>query len=446
MVRSTTKTTRQENKFFQTNLGYDWWLISCIVLLNIIGLAFLASSLSIQPPDVFRSEFLKQLLLGGGIGGVICFFLARTDYHLLLKQSRWFLIVNFILLGFLAIFALYAHLLSIGGLQSASLSAKLYVVSQAQFLPIKPYYANGAISWISFPVLPNFQPSEFTKLALLIFTAAHFLKIEGQKIGWLSLKKPFYAFLLSAFLIMLQPDLGTVFLIYVMLLAAYWAAGTPTKILTYTTLAFLAFGATMTLAASYRIDRVTSFLDPTNPSNGQVRNVQLAIEKGGWFGKGYGNSSSKQQVGVLYETSTDSIIAVIGEEIGFVGTIIFLSLYIVLLWRGMEAARNAPDVGGKLLATGISIWIVSQAFVNIMGMLSLLPLTGVPLPFVSKGGSAILMNLAAVGVLLNISRYSQKSNAKSFQFKGLSGFFRSSAVPTLARSTMRSSKIRNAKS
>ncbi len=417
MVRNTSKSKRNENRFFSNNQGYDWWLVGCIVLLNIIGLAFLASSLSIQPPSVFRSEFLKQLFLGAGIGGGICYFFARFDYQEVIKKAHWFLILNFLLLGFLGVFGFVANLLSLGGIEQSLFAAQRFVVSQASILPIGPYYANGAISWIRFPLLPNFQPAEFTKLALIVYIAAHLQKIDGKKITWLSLKKPFYAFLLSAFLIMLQPDLGAVFLLFIIVFSSFWSGNVPSKILVYTSLVFLVFGLINTLGAAYRIDRVTSFLDPTSARAGQVRGVQLAIEQGGMFGRGYGNSISKQTPGTLYETETDSIIAVIGEEVGFVGTVLFLSMYIVLLWRGMEAARNAPDVAGKVLATGISIWIVSQAFVNIMGMLSLLPLTGVPLPFVSKGGSAILMNLAAVGILINISSYSQKNKEKAASFK-----------------------------
>jgi cell division protein FtsW len=387
-----------------------------------VGLAFLASSLSTRPQEVFLREFFKQLFLGIGLGSVICFFLARLDYHELIKRANWFLILNFTLLGFLALFALYGNIVGLGsGLRSTQIKAQL--ISNLDFLPIKPHMANGAIRWIDFPFLPNFQPSEFTKLGLLVYFAYIFQKFEGKKLGWMELKKPLYAFILSAFLIILQPDLGTVLLTFVILFASMWSAKIPLKFLATMTLSVAVFGVIMTAVASYRVDRVLAFLDSSSETGGQIRNVQSAIQNGGMFGKGYGNSEFKQRPGILYEQSTDAIIAIIGEETGFVGSMFVVLLYLLILWRGLKTASLAPDVGGRSLAAGITVWIVSQAFLNIGGMTGLVPLTGVPLPLISQGGSAILINLLSLGILLNISSQTiqkQKSSLPKRNFKGAS--------------------------
>jgi cell division protein FtsW len=212
---------------------------------------------------------------------------------------------------------------------------------------------------------------------------------------------------------MLQPDMGTVLLIFGILAASMWSAQIPVKILVYLGVVVSILAVFLTLAASYRLNRVTAFLDPDSATATQIRGVQNAIRNGGFFGKGYGNSELKQQDGAIIEQSTDAIIGVIGEEIGFFGTTLFLSLYVVLLWRGMRAAKYAPDLGGQALATGITVWLVAQAFINVSGMVGLIPLDGVPLPFVSQGGTAIIINLLAVGILLNISAQAQKPKNKA---------------------------------
>jgi cell division protein FtsW len=388
----------------QDNLQYDWILVLAIGLICIFGLAFLASSLSTKSTEIYQSEITKQLVLGLGLGGIFTVFLATFDYHKLLSLDKWFLWLNYGLLGFLAPFALYTNLVTWGKTAADAALVKIQVIDKLGFLPIKPHLANGAIRWIDFPVLPNFQPSEFTKLALLIYFSAFFWKYEGKKIDWIKFKKPIYSFLFSAILIIIQPDLGTVLIIFGILASAMWSAKIPLKILVYLGTVVVAIGLFMSLTVSYRLSRITAFLDPTKESAAQINGVQNAIRNGGLFGKGYGNSEIKQQPGILYEQSTDAIISIIGEESGFVGTVAFLSLYFVFFWRGLKIAREAPDLGGQALATGITVWIISQSFLNIAGMLGLAPLKGIPLPFVSEGGSSLFVNLIAVGILLNISK------------------------------------------
>ena len=156
----------------QDNLQYDWILVLAIGLICIFGLAFLASSLSTKSTEIYQSELTKQLVLGLGLGGIFTVFLATFDYHKLLSLDKWFLWLNYGLLGFLAPFALYTNLVTWGKTAADAALVKIQVIDKLGFLPIKPHLANGAIRWIDFPVLPNFQPSEFTKLALLIYFSA----------------------------------------------------------------------------------------------------------------------------------------------------------------------------------------------------------------------------------------------------------------------------------
>jgi len=390
--------------FFKLNktLNYDWWLLASVFLLTVFGLAFLASSLSTLSADTYRNELLKQLILGVGLGGFLAFILAQSDYHFLLKNAKYFVILNFVLLGFLAIFSIYADIIAIGSSGGGYL-VKFNAIQKLSFLPIRPHIANGAIRWIDFPLIPNFQPSEFTKLAVLLYFCSYYLTLADEKITWLKLKKPLYVLAVSALLIMLQPDLGVTLIVAGIVISSLWVAKIPIKILFYIGAIVVILGLILTFTTDYRANRVTAFLDKNSVEAGQIRGVQVAIENGGLFGKGYGNSEIKQVSGTLFEQSTDAIIAIIAEEIGFIGTVLFLSLYLVILWRGLKIAAQAPDLAGQALATGLTVWLVGQAFINLTGMLGLAPLTGVPLPFVSRGGSSMLINLLAVGILLNIS-------------------------------------------
>ncbi len=390
--------------FFKLNktLNYDWWLLASVFLLTVFGLAFLASSLSTLSADTYRNELLKQLILGVGLGGFLAFILAQSDYHFLLKNAKYFVILNFVLLGFLAIFSIYADIIAIGSSGGGYL-VKFNAIQKLSFLPIRPHIANGAIRWIDFPFIPNFQPSEFTKLAVLLYFCSYYLTLADEKITWLKLKKPLYVLAVSALLIMLQPDLGVTLIVAGIVISSLWVAKIPIKILFYIGAIVVILGLILTFTTDYRANRVTAFLDKNSVEAGQIRGVQVAIENGGLFGKGYGNSEIKQVSGTLFEQSTDAIIAIIAEEIGFIGTVLFLSLYLVILWRGLKIAAQAPDLAGQALATGLTVWLVGQAFINLTGMLGLAPLTGVPLPFVSRGGSSMLINLLAVGILLNIS-------------------------------------------
>lgn len=402
-------------RFTKQSNHYDWILLAVVVILCIGGLAFLASALSSKSQEVYQSEFIKQFLLGIWLGGVCTFVLSRVDYHTWFKYSKTLIVITFSMLGFISIFAIYINVASYGKSYTQAEIIRSSVIRSVKFLPIRPFAGGGALRWIEIPKVVNFQPVELTKLTTLIYLSAFLWKNEKEYLNLLKMKKLLYTLALGAFLILVQPDLGSVLLIFSILISAMWISGKISlKIIIPIVILVLALGATLTLSTGYRKSRLDAFLSNDSTKAFQVTQVKLAIQNGGMWGKGYGNSEFKQR-DAIPEVTTDGIIAIVGEEMGFTFTILFLSLYLVFLIRGLKIAQEAPDIGGKTLAAGIAVWITSQAFLNIAGITGMIPLKGIPLPFVSSGGSSIILNLIAVGILLNISNQKevQFSNTKS---------------------------------
>lgn len=282
----------------------------------------------------------------------------------------------------------------------ASLAALLAV-----FLPGVGLEYQGARRWISLGPL-FFQPSEIVKLTFLIYLA-QWLEQRGRKIHdrayglW-----PFLAMLGAIiFLVSMQPDIGTMSVIMLIALASYFVAGAPWRDLGL--IALLAAGAFAYLvkSAPYRASRFLVFLNPQLDPQGvgyHINQALLTIGSGGLFGVGFGHSV--QKFNYLPEVAGDSIFAVIAEELGFVVVLGLLALFFLFLLRGYRIARHAPDEFGKILAAGITTWFGFQALINMAALSGVLPLTGIPLPFISYGGSALIASFAAVGILANISR------------------------------------------
>lgn len=266
------------------------------------------------------------------------------------------------------------------------------------FIPGISYTALGARRWITIAGF-NFQPSEVVKLTLAFYLA----KVADSN------KKPLAFFIpvgIVAGLIMLQPDLGTTLIIVIIGTAQIFVSGIP---LLYF-IGSLATGFLAVLAliftSPYRKDRLMTFFEATSDPLGKayhIRQVLLAIGSGGIFGVGIGQS--RQKYLFLPEASTDSIFAAISEEIGFIGSVILIILFIYFLYIAFKIAVNAPDNYSKILAIGITAWIAGQTLLNFTSMVSLTPLTGIPLPFFSHGGTSLVMVLIGCGILLNISKY-----------------------------------------
>jgi cell division protein FtsW len=212
---------------------------------------------------------------------------------------------------------------------------------------------------------------------------------------------------LMSVLILAQPDLGTLSVIAATAFIVYFiAGGAIAHLLGLGILGMTVFGIAIK-SSPYRAARLTTFLHPELDPQGvgyQINQALLAIGSGGFFGKGYGHSLQKFQY--LPEVIGDSIFAVMSEELGFLLTTVFLLVFLFLLLRGLKIAESAPDDFGKYLVTGIMAWFGVQAFINIGAMVGILPITGVPLPFLSYGGTSLIVTLAAAGVVLNVSRES----------------------------------------
>lgn len=266
----------------------------------------------------------------------------------------------------------------------------------ATLLPGVGVSALGAKRWIELgPIV--IQPAELAKFSLCVFLAR--VLFEKRKLVLLLL-----AVVTVVILTTLEPDLGTAVIIVSIALLMYFASGAPIwHFVSLIPASFIGIG--VALLSPYRRDRLQTFFNPSvDPlgSSYHIRQIMLALGSGGIWGLGLGQS--RQKYLFLPEPATDSIFAIIGEELGLIGSGLVVFAFGYLVWRGLRTASQARDSYSRLLATGITCWIGVQAFVNLAAMLAIIPLTGVPLPFLSYGGSALIVNLAAVGILLNISK------------------------------------------
>ena len=273
--------------------------------------------------------------------------------------------------------------------------------------------AYGASRWIAVGPF-TLQPSELAKLALIAFTAT-ILARKGTKVDdWVHLALPLApVVLLVAGIVLLQRDLGTTIVLVGSVMLMLFVAGVRLRYMTVAGLVALAASAYLILGTAYRRTRFLAFIDPwKSPRSAGYQLIQglIALGTGGWFGVGLG--ASRQKWAYLPNAHTDFIFAVLGEELGLIGELAVLLLFGLMIYAGIRIAVRAPDTFGRLLAAGITAWIGLQAIVNLGAVTGLLPITGVPLPFVSFGGSALIVTLAAVGVLASIARSGGRSSAR----------------------------------
>jgi len=406
------------------NTNYDWLILGIVIVISLCGVAFVGSAivtrLEVNPtPTTFLGEFFKQLLLGFWFGGVLAFIFSQIDYHKLFAWKNPILLGTLFLLSTLSIPIIIAR---IAGISAESM------FSFFDSLPIRPRHIENAGRWIAIGNKGGFtfQPAEIAKLAILIYFSASIQALNQAEIVWDNFKKPFYAFFITAFMIVIQPDLGSVVMLLVILGSSLWISKINKNLILSAIVCATLFVAITIFSVDYRRERFFAWFNTTvaaqqeNTSNlstddiegfRQIASVQRAIQNGGIFGKGYGQGEFKKSVP---HVSSDAIIAVIGEEAGFVFTTLFLSLYLAFFFRAMHIAKHAADAGGRSLAVGIGVWILFQAFWNVAGITGLVPLKGLPLPFISEGGTAIAVNLAAIGILLNVSAQSDLKEETSF--------------------------------
>ena len=266
--------------------------------------------------------------------------------------------------------------------------------------------ANGARRWISLGGPLRFQPSEPAKLALVIFNAdvlARKAKLLGD---WRHLLIPVLPLaLFTAALVLLEPDMGTAMVLTGTAVAMLFVAGASGRVMAALGAGTVAMTGALAVAAPYRLARLTSFVDPFADRNGtgyQAVQGLYALSGGGWSGVGLG--ASRQKWGALPNAYTDYIFAILGEDLGLAGTLLVLVLFSVLAYGGILIAFRAPDLFSQLTAAGITAWIMVQAVLNIGAVTSVLPITGIPLPLVSFGGSSLAVTMVALGLLLSIAR------------------------------------------
>ncbi len=356
----------------------DYVLAVLTFVLVVFGLVVLSSASAVSSYDQFHNNsyyFKHQLIYGALMGGVLLYLGSRINYHVWKRFAFGGMVTSIILLALV-------------------------------FAPHIGFSFNGARRWIHLGGF-SLQPSEVVKLTMIVYLAA-WLENKGEHIK--NLKYSFLPFVtvlaVVALLILKQPDLGTLSVIVLSSVVMYFVAGAP---MTH----FSLMGAGMVGAflllvkfESYRLARLAVFLNPEADVRGagyQINQALIAVGSGGLFGLGLGKS--RQKYNYLPEATGDSIYAIVSEELGLVGAVAIVLLFMGFLYRGIRIAQRAPDVFGKLVAVGITAWIVLQAFINIGAIISLIPLTGIPLPFISYGGSALMFALFGVGILLNISKH-----------------------------------------
>lgn len=358
-------------KLSKQKKSVDRSLLILIIVFVILGLVAVADASAPQALNAYQDKFffLRQQAEWVGIGLVALFVCSKINY------SFWQRIATPLFFATLAL---------------------LLVV----LFPHFSFSALGARRWISLgPV--NFQPSELIKLSL----AFYFAKLASKKKGPLSYFLPLMA---VAVLIMLQPDLGTTLVVAVIGLSQVFISGVNLLYFFFALLAGAVLTMGLILASPYRRARLLTFLQVTEDPLGKgyhIRQVLLALGSGGIFGVGLG--ASRQKFLFLPEASTDSIFAIIAEELGLIGAVAIVILFVFFFLKGFKIASMAPDKFSEVLAAGITAWICGQAFLNIASMVALVPLTGIPLPFLSYGGSSLVTTLAACGILLNISKYAK---------------------------------------
>ena len=265
---------------------------------------------------------------------------------------------------------------------------------------------SGQRNWIDIFGPFRLQPSEFAKLAIILWSADLLTRKQASINRWSHLLVPLLPVTcLMLLLVLLEGDVGNTLLLAIIDGGVLFAAGAPLRLFVLLGGAGLLSIAALTLAAPYRMSRFTSWLDPSADRLGdgwQVTQGQYALGTGGWWGVGLG--ASREKWGSLPEAHTDFIFAVIGEELGLIGTLTVLVLFGVIAFVAFRIVQSATDPFVRLAAAGIGTWIIVQAIVNIGAVLSLLPITGVPLPFVSYGGSSLIPLLIAIGMLLSFAR------------------------------------------
>ena len=355
-------------------------LFAVLAALNLIGLVMVLSASYVTA--LYREGsswfYFSRQLIGAALGGLLFLVTVRIDYRVWRR------------------FAVLAHL--------AALALLVAVL-----VPGVGVNVNGSSRWVDLGFL-QLQPSELAKLTTLFVLC----DLCARRQAWVATRQkvlhPALVWLAPVvLLLMAQPNLGTTLVLGITAFAVLFCAGVPGGSLARWGLAGGAAAAWGAFGTDYRRARLLAFLDPwADPASTGYQTIQSQVSfgSGGWFGVGLGEG--RQKWGFLPEAHTDFIFAIIGEELGMFGALFVVTLFGMLAYLGLRAATLAADTFGRLLATGITTWFCVQAFVNLGAVIGILPITGVPLPFISFGSSAMLANMAAAGILCNVCRTARR--------------------------------------
>lgn len=356
----------------------DKILLISVIVISLFGLLMIYSSSSIWAEYKFNDSFhyVKYQSIFFVIGLIIMYIVSKINYKFYYNNSNLIIISCLILL----------ILVLIPGIGSIR---------------------NGSRSWFGIGSL-GIQPSEAAKLGLIIFTSKYLENSEKYLKNYIKGIFPILGITLLFFgLIMLQPDLGTGVILVMSIISLLFIAGVSMKFFIIGGLIGIIGVVILIIIAPYRMDRITSFIDPWSDALGtgfQIIQSLYAIGPAGILGTGFGNSIQKHFY--LPEPQTDFIFSIIAEEFGVMGAIIVVGLFSIILWRSIKISLNTKDLFSKYLTFGIIFQMIFQTLMNLMVVVGIIPVTGVTLPFLSYGGSSLLISMASVGILLNISRYS----------------------------------------
>jgi cell division protein FtsW len=363
--------------------GGDKILFLTAGFLTIFGLVmvFSASSVAASSQHGISSYFFLRQLLHAGIGFLFLIILMNVDYHVWQKPKAIFVMLM------ICAFAL------------------VFVLTQEK--------VNGAHRWVRLGTFVSFQPSEIAKLVMLMFVAWFLQKHESEINQPVRRLLPFGLVIsLFAWLVYIEPDLGQALCIIMIAGILLYVAGLAWQYLAAAALMAAPIFYFFVVRVPFRWERIQSFINPFHDPLGsgwQISQSLIAVGSGGPTGLGLG--ASKQKLFFLPEASSDFIFAVIGEELGLIGTCLVSLAFLVFFYRGMRIILRSPDRFGFYLGLGITLMVVLQGFINISMVLALMPTKGIALPFISQGGSSLLLNLLATGVLLNLSHHNKLAEA-----------------------------------
>ncbi len=363
----------------KNQIKIDYALLLIVGALLAFGLAALYSASTVESYKKFGNTtyYITHQLANGVLIGLVGMYICyKLDYHYWQKWLPWIIVISLALLA----------------------AVKLSSFGSS---------AGGAARWLNLGFV-TFQPSEIAKLAIIFYLASWIDKKHKDLNDFAYGVLPSLVIIgLFAGLIIWQPDMGTMLVLIAVSVSMLFVAGIDWQYFLWTILAGILGLLALVKFEPYRARRITSFINPAIDPQGisyHINQALLAIGAGQLWGYGYG--LSRQKYNYLPEVMGDSIFAVIAEELGFIRVVLLLLLFVIFAVKGFSIAKNAPDDFGRLTAFGITIWITAQALINIGAMVKILPLTGIPLPFFSYGSTALLLNLSAVGILLNIAKQS----------------------------------------